>query len=83
MLPLEHIILIASQAINTAACSAKKKKTQQILTLVFGLTRLRLAPTIFHTQGKHTNHYTTDAVCENGTDFATTNTDKTIHTLFS
>ena len=76
MLPLKHIILIVSQAINTAVCSAKNP--QQIPILVFGLTRLGLALTICHTQGK-----CTDAVCENRTDFATTNTDKTIHTLFS
>jgi len=28
----------------------------------FGLTRLRLVPTIYHTQGEHDNHYTTNAV---------------------
>ena len=72
MLPLKHIILIASQAINTAVCSAKKTQQIQILTI------LGLALTICRTQGK-----CTDAVCENRTDFATTNTDKTIHTLFS
>jgi hypothetical protein len=30
--------------------------------IVFGLTRLGLEPTIYHTRGKHANHYTTDAV---------------------
>jgi hypothetical protein len=30
--------------------------------IVFGLTRLGLEPTIYHTRGKHTNHYATDAV---------------------
>jgi hypothetical protein len=40
MLPFEHIILIASQTINTAVCSAKKP--QQIPILVFSLTRLGL-----------------------------------------
>ena len=30
--------------------------------IVFGLTRLGLEPTIYRTQGKHANHYTTDAV---------------------
>jgi hypothetical protein len=73
MLPLEHIILIVSQTINTAVCSAKTP--QQIPILVFSLTRLGLALTICRSQGK-----CTDAVCENRTDFATTNTDKTIHT---
>ena len=30
--------------------------------IVFVLTRLGLKPTIYHTQGSHTNYYTTDAV---------------------
>ena len=30
--------------------------------IVFGLTRSGLEPTIYHTRGEHTNHYTTDAV---------------------
>jgi hypothetical protein len=30
--------------------------------IVFGLTRFGLKPTIYRTQGKHANHYTTDAV---------------------
>ena len=30
--------------------------------IVFGLTRLGLEPTIYHTPGEHANHYTTDAV---------------------
>jgi hypothetical protein len=30
--------------------------------IVFGLIRLGLKPTIYHTQGEHANHYTTDAV---------------------
>jgi hypothetical protein len=28
----------------------------------FGLTQSGLEPTIYHTQGEHSNHYTTDAV---------------------
>ena len=30
--------------------------------IVFGLTRSGLKPTIYHTRGEHTNHYSTDAV---------------------
>jgi hypothetical protein len=30
--------------------------------IVFGLTQLGLEPTIYHTQDKHANHYTTHAV---------------------
>jgi hypothetical protein len=30
--------------------------------IVFGLTRSGLGPTIYRIQGKHANHYTTDAV---------------------
>jgi hypothetical protein len=28
--------------------------------IVFGLTRPELKPMIYHTQGEHANHYTTD-----------------------
>ena len=31
-------------------------------SIVFGLTRLGLEPTIYRTQDQHANHYTTDAV---------------------
>jgi len=30
--------------------------------IVFGLSRLALEPTIYHTRGKHDGHYTNDAV---------------------
>jgi hypothetical protein len=30
--------------------------------IVFGLTRPGIKPTTYHTQGKHVNHYATDAV---------------------
>jgi hypothetical protein len=30
--------------------------------IVFGLTRLGLEPTIYHTRGEHANHYTTEVV---------------------
>ena len=42
-----------------AACLAQK---QQIPISVFDLSQPELEPTIYHTRGKHTNHYTTDAV---------------------
>ena len=32
--------------------------------LVSGLTHSGLEPTIYHTHGKHTNHYTTNAVAQ-------------------
>jgi hypothetical protein len=41
-----------------AVCLAEK---QHILMLVFGLIRSRLKPTIYHTRGEHSNHYTTDS----------------------
>jgi hypothetical protein len=31
--------------------------------IVFGLTRLWLEPTIYHTRGEHANHYASNAVC--------------------
>ena len=42
-----------------AACLAEK---QHISTLVFGLTRLGLKPTIYQIQGELAKHYTNDAV---------------------
>jgi hypothetical protein len=42
-----------------AACLAEK---QQIPILVFGLTRPRLEPTIYHTRDEHANHYPTDPI---------------------
>ena len=42
-----------------AACLTEK---QQIPNLEFGLTRSVLEPTIYHTRGKHSNHYNTNAV---------------------
>ena len=41
------------------ACLAEKPNTTCI---VFGLTCLEREPTIYHTQGDHANHYTTNAV---------------------
>jgi hypothetical protein len=32
--------------------------------IVFGLTRLGLDPTIYHTRGEHANYYTTDPVLD-------------------
>jgi hypothetical protein len=35
---------------------------QQSLTIVFGLTRPRLEPTIYRTRDEHATYYTTDVV---------------------
>jgi hypothetical protein len=37
-------------------------ETANTIFIVFGLTKLGLEPTIYHTQGEHGYHYTTDAV---------------------
>jgi hypothetical protein len=42
-----------------AACLVEK---QQILILVFSLTRPRFEPMIYPTRGEHANRYATDAV---------------------
>ena len=60
--PLGHIIRIPSQPLLfllNAACLTEK---QIVPILVFGLTRPRLEPTIYHTRGEHPNHYATNAV---------------------
>ena len=38
------------------------EKQQTSICIVFGMTRLGLEPTIYRTQGEHSNHYATDAV---------------------
>jgi hypothetical protein len=61
--PLEHIILIPRQpvfALSPSCCVLSAEATHINLFIVFGLTRLRLEPTIYHSLGEHTNHYTTD-----------------------
>ena len=42
-----------------AACLAER---QEYNFIVFGMTQLRLEPTIYRTLGDHANHYTTDVV---------------------
>jgi hypothetical protein len=62
--PLGHIILIPSQpvfALSPLCCVLSGEATNGNL-IVFGLTPSVLEPTIYHTQGEHANHYTTDAV---------------------
>jgi hypothetical protein len=44
-----------------AACLARSNN-KHINFIVFGLTRPRREPTIYHTRGKHADHYATDAV---------------------
>ena len=60
---LGHIIPIPSQPVFAfllyAACLAEKQQIP-IYCLLFDL--IGLEPTIYHTQGEHANHYTTDAV---------------------
>ena len=63
--PLGHIILIPSQpvfALSPQCCVLSREATNTNL-IVFGLTRPRLEPTVYHTRGEHANHYATDAVC--------------------
>ena len=53
---LEDIILIPSKPIFALVHWLMEKQKYQCI--VFGLE-----PTIYHTRGEHTNHYTTDVVC--------------------
>ena len=64
---LGHIIMIPSQ---TSVCSFSLIMLCCVLngeathtnSIAFGLTRLGLEPTIYHTRGEHANRYTTDVV---------------------
>ena len=61
---LRHIILIPSQqvfALSPKCCMLSGEATNTNL-IVFGLTRLGLEATIYHTPGEHANHYATDTV---------------------
>jgi hypothetical protein len=62
--PLRHIILIPSQPVFVLSpyCSVLSGEATHINSIVFGLIRPGLEPTIYHTRGKHANHYATDAV---------------------
>ena len=60
--PLGHIILTPSQTVFVVTpdyCVLRGAATNTNF-IVFGLTRWVLEPTIYHTQGGHANHYTTD-----------------------
>jgi hypothetical protein len=52
-----HIILIPSQPSNVLIGKATNTNS-----IVFGLTRSGLEPTIYRHRGEHDNHSTTDAV---------------------
>jgi hypothetical protein len=62
--PLGHIILIPSQPVFALSplCCALSGEATNTNFIVFGLNRPGLEPTIYHTRGKHANHYATDAV---------------------
>ena len=60
---LRHIILIPSQAVFDLPSSfwvITREATNTNFIVVFGLTWSGFEPTIYHTRGEHTNHYTTD-----------------------
>jgi hypothetical protein len=56
--------LIPSQPVFALSpyCCVLSREATNTNFIVIGLTRSRLKPTIYLTPGKHTNHYTTDAV---------------------
>ena len=62
---LGHIILIPSQpifALSPQRCVLRREATNTNF-IVFGSTRPRLEPMVYHTRGEHADHYTTDVVC--------------------
>ena len=62
--PLGHIILISSQpvfALTPQYCMVSKQAAYTNF-IVFAMTLPRLKTTIYHIQGKHAKHYTTDVV---------------------
>ena len=61
---LRHIILIPSQPVFALSpyCYVLSREATNTNFIAFGLTRSMPEPTIYHTGGYHTNHYTTDAV---------------------
>ena len=69
LLNVQYIKQISTFLIKPKSCQlpvpgmrSSLAEKQQIPILVFGLTRLGLEPTIYHTRGEPANHYTTDAV---------------------
>jgi len=61
--PLGHI-LTPSQPFFALIpwCCMLNKEAANTNYIIFGLTRLGLEPTIYHTRGQHANYYTTNAV---------------------
>ena len=62
--PLRHIIIIPSQPVfplSPLCCMLSGEGTNTNF-IVFDLTQSGLEPNIYRTQGKHANHYITDAV---------------------
>jgi hypothetical protein len=41
------------------------REVAHFIFIIFSLTQQGLEPMIYHTQGKHANHYTTDMVTSN------------------
>jgi hypothetical protein len=62
--PFGHIILIPRQPVFDLSplCHVLSGEESNTNSIVYGLTRLGLKPYIYHTQGEHANHYTTDVV---------------------
>ena len=68
IVPLGHIILIPSQPVFVFDLSPKccvhvlSGEVTNTISLIFGLTRSVLEPTIYRFRGEHANHYITDAI---------------------
>ena len=62
--PLGHIILILRKPVFALClyCCVLSGEATNTNLIVFGLTRQGLKPTIYHTRGKQTNHYTIDEI---------------------
>jgi hypothetical protein len=65
--PLGHIILILRQPVFvlTPLSCVRREVAAYTNLIIFGFTRTRLEPTIYHTRGEHANNFTTDAVNDN------------------
>jgi exonuclease I len=62
--PVVHIITRSTltEVTPSASCCVFSGEATDTKLIVFGLIRAGLEPTIYHTRGKHANHYVIDAV---------------------
>jgi exonuclease I len=62
--PVVHIITRSTltEVTHSALCCVLSGEATYTNLIVFGLIRPVLEPTIYHTRGKHANHYVIDAV---------------------